>query len=145
MPKRVWYRFKNQPLYFILNAVAAIVFGILFYFVYTQGQRIDDQASKAQTYATQSRDLSIQNHQLTIRIQNQRRDLTYSNCKDQNKRHKNAVSSLYKLLTTAGVPSTRLKKSAEPIIGLITALAPHRNCVKVANHSVPKSITKPKP
>lgn len=131
MPKKVWFKFKHQPFYFTLNTVAAIAFGILFYFYYTQGQQIKTQTN-------QGKALAIESIHLSNRIQNQRRNLTYKNCKDQNDRHKAGFKALNKLLIGTITSPKRRKAAFKVTKPLINALVPFRNCVKVANKVVPK-------
>lgn len=78
-------------------------------------------------------------------IQQERVDSILRSCADQNKRHGAAVTALDNLLKQSGVPKKKRKASAKPILGLIDALAPMRNCAKVVELSVPSGEIPPPP
>lgn len=118
--------FKHSPFYVILNTIAAISFAALFMWVYSQ-----NSTNNRQTKNTAA--LVAQNSQLLRKIQNNRRDLIYKNCREQNQRHHNSLQALITLLKKSGVSKPRQAKAFKQTKIFIDALVPTRNCVKLAN------------
>lgn len=67
----------------------------------------------------------------TRAIQDQRRELIYGNCQDQNERNARAVKVLNRLLIKSGVSKKRREASRGTTILFINALAPVKNCTQV--------------
>lgn len=104
---------RNIWLFTCLVCAASV--GILFYKIQHQAGQIKKQ---------------------NVAIQNERRDSVLRSCRDQNDRHGEALTALDDILTKAGVTSKRRARSHLQIDPLINALAPKRNCIKVANATV---------
>lgn len=147
LPKRLidFYvrRLKHSPAYVIINTMAAIIFAILFGLWIHQNRQLHHQASIAKVLAVKAKELSAntrtltkQNEKLIVKIQNERRDLLYRGCRDQNARHDDSLTALKKLLRKSGVSQTRRIAAYQQTKILIDALVPKYNCVKLANRFV---------
>lgn len=139
MPDRIVYYYikhlKEQPFYIVLNTLAAISFAVLFSWLYVQNSQLHHQAKDAKI-------LAAKNSQLVNKIQNNRRDLIYKSCRDQNKRHGDSLKALRKLLAKSGVSKARQNQSFRETKTLIDALVPKRNCVALASNTVKPKNTK---
>lgn len=134
MPFKTYYNaIKKRPAYIIINTLSALTCGIALIVGGLALNKARDTSKTAKDVAIQSHNLAVQNHKLVIRIQNQRRDLTYKNCRDQNARHKAGLVALNKLLIGTITSHSRRKDAFKITKPLIDALVPHRNCLKVAN------------
>lgn len=134
--KKYLYHLKHQPFGVLLNTVAAIAFAIFFILWLNQNQAIKSNAQTAKTLAANTRNLTQENARLLIKVQNQRRDLLYRGCRDQNSRHDDSLVALKKLLKKSGVSQARRTAAYQQTKVLIDALVPKYNCVKLANRFV---------
>jgi len=110
----------QRRIFLILNFVAAIAMAILFALILSDRNSIKREAN---VRATQ--------------IQQQRYDVAYGNCLDQNGRNRNTIQTLNNLISK--LPPSQLaqaEQSKEFTILLINALVPIRNCQQVAKQSV---------
>lgn len=137
MPHRLFRKYytaiKQRPAYIIINTLSALTCGIALILGGIALNKARDTSMTAKNLAVKSHDLAIANHKLVLRIQHQRRDLTYKNCRDQNARHKDGLAALNKLLIGTVTSKNRRKGAFKITKPLIDALVPHRNCLKVAN------------
>lgn len=86
--------------------------------------------------ATEAQKAALASKQAIEEIQEQRVNVTFANCTDQNKHKVNAVKALDHLVAVSEGNATpaaraRAKASEIPIILLINALQPHRDCPTV--------------
>lgn len=123
-PKNNERTFDALPWVYILIIIAcAAATSIMIFFVVHQNGQIKKQA--------------IASHNLSITIQKERSRSVFRSCRDQNQRHADAINALYSLLKKSGVPQKRRKAAAKPAVTFINALAPHRNCYKLLQRTVP--------
>lgn len=128
--------FKVQPGYVIMITMIAVGMSILMPWLLIQNQQINRNAITAKVLAVKTRDLAKENAHLLKKVQNNRRDLIYKNCRDQNIRHRGSLKALRSLLKKSGVNKARQDQAFAQTAILINALVPHRNCVELANNTV---------
>lgn len=140
MPRRLiqFYvrHLKHSPVYVIINTLAAIAFAVLFTWVYSQNTTLHKQDRETKALALSNRNLTKQNINLLKKVQNNRRDLIWKGCREQNARHNGSLAALKSLLKKSGVSQTRRSQAYQQTKILIDALVPIRNCAKLANNSV---------
>lgn len=123
-PKNNKRTFDALPwVYIIIIIACAVSTAILLYIVVQNQHKIRKQA--------------VASKNLGLRIQQERSRSVFRSCRDQNQRHTDAINALYTLLKKSGVPQKRRKAAAKPAVTFINALAPHHNCYKLLERTVP--------
>lgn len=107
---------KQRTIFMWINIVAGLSMFILFYFSVHQQHQITHQ---------------------TAVIQQERYNAVFRSCSEQNERHQSAVEALDLLLKNTGVNVKRREQSRSNTLLLINALAPVRDCKRLAERTVP--------
>lgn len=106
----------QRRIFLVINVIAAVSMGILFYFIIHQQHQITRQAQT---------------------IQDERVANILRGCRSQNLRHDKTIKRLDALLKSSGVSKAKQKQSRQNTVFLIDALQPKQDCQKLVRLQVP--------